>query len=429
MKKYPVLKCNEKLWNEIKPVLESFGIADFDRISFWEVNIYLISNHGYINKDEVSIGNEKEHKIDDAGSLRYLVNTKEEFLSAVAKLLGKEYPVKEDKQVVETKYPYIKCTQQLYNRIKNILEDVGYNTKYVNKITEDANELIIDYANNFGYVANLLKDYANYSTNRYICSNIREFLTKVCELKGFEVSYINFVRNNDAENHYFKYVLDEDNKTITIHETKEDKNECSATIIREKQCKKKNKKENYIVSCDPAIGEFNTVITTMPEKGNDFDKDKGSDLDIDKPMEKINIADKLKHCKVGTKLYSPIFGEVELIFVESKLITIKTIKGVNDCFNNNGEYHPCYPDAECLLFPSKDNRDWDNFQILEKGHRVMVSDNGLHWSLRKYYKYNNIYRFDDSLVDSKAHWNYIVPVEDFDFTAEDIAINKEKSII
>ena len=123
MKKYPVLKCNEKLWNEIKPVLESFGIADFDRISFWEVNIYLISNHGYINKDEVSIGNEKEHKIDDKGSLRYFVDTKEEFLSAVAKLLGKEYPVKEDKQVVETKYPYIKCTQQLYNRIKNILED------------------------------------------------------------------------------------------------------------------------------------------------------------------------------------------------------------------------------------------------------------------------------------------------------------------
>lgn len=61
----------------------------------------------------------------------------------------------------------------------------------------------------------------------------------------------------------------------------------------------------------------------------------------------------------------------------------------------------------------------------------MVSDNGLHWSLRKYYKDEATYRFDDTdiNIDNASVWKYIVPVEDFDFTAEDITINKEKSIV
>lgn len=100
-KKYPVLKCNEELWAEIKPVLESFGITDFSSIgdsktSKFNEYPFLISNYSRNSSEEFCIGNIDTPEINEYGSLRYLVNTKEEFLSAVAKLLGKEYPIKEE---------------------------------------------------------------------------------------------------------------------------------------------------------------------------------------------------------------------------------------------------------------------------------------------------------------------------------------------
>lgn len=90
--KYPVLKCTKELWEEIRPVLESFDVYKFDRIHDWCTCQYLISNYGNCTVDIFSIGNGPDTKVDIKDSLRYLVNTKEEFLSAVAKLLGKTYP-------------------------------------------------------------------------------------------------------------------------------------------------------------------------------------------------------------------------------------------------------------------------------------------------------------------------------------------------
>lgn len=433
-KKYPVIKCDEELWNEIKPVLKSFDIDNFhiyhDALN--QKNNYIVSNYGNSNVNELIIGNTIYNNDKEATvNYRYLVDTKEEFLSAVAKLLGKEYPSKE--QIVDTKYPYIKCTQQLYDKIKDILKVVGYEERNTDAITFDFVHnpyLVIDYLDVFGDISNI-KDITKPTDSRYECSDIREFLTKVCELKGFEVSYVDFVGDDDAENHYFKYVLDKDNNLITIHETKEDKSECSAAVTREKQRKKKNKIENYVVSYNPATGESSTVVANMPVKGNDFDKDKGSDLDIDKPMEKINIADKLRHCKQGTKLYHLMFGEVEFDSLdEDDYINIITKDKENNfsdyIVNQFGQYCSSYPNGECLLFPSKDNRDWNNFQVLEKGHRVMVSDDCIDWKLREFI--GEIYA---SPINGHGtnNWNFIVPVEDFDFLAKDITINKEKSIV
>lgn len=392
-KKYPVLECNKELWNEIKPVLESFGITDFNVVPNWNNNIYLISNYGYIDKNEIFIGNDKSSKINHKSSLRYLVNTKEEFLSAIAKLLGKEYPIKE--QSSEAKYPCIKCTQQLYNKIKNILINIGYKES---KLTDFKyyNILVINLVDEFGQISNVCESSIN-GYNRYLCSNIQEFLTKACELKSYTVSYINNTHCNDAENHYFGYCANNETKTIDIYENAEESG--LQAIVVEKSVVPKKKKEN--------------------------------DLNINKDMEKINIADKLKHCKKGTKLYSPLFGEVEFENVDDKIEIIvhtdeEEIYKVS--FEKDGKYYMIYKDAECLLFPSKDNRNWNDFQVLEEGHRVMVSDNGENWSLRKYYMDDEAYRFSDDADSCNSHI-YIVPVEDFDFTAEDITINKEKSIV
>ena len=78
---------------------------------------------------------------------------------------------------------------------------------------------------------------------------------------------------------------------------------------------------------------------------------------------KINIAEILKDCSKGTKLYSPLFGEVTLEEVETEctaLIKIKYNANICSKFFKTGLYYN-YEGAECLLFPSKEMRDWSKF--------------------------------------------------------------------
>lgn len=79
----------------------------------------------------------------------------------------------------------------------------------------------------------------------------------------------------------------------------------------------------------------------------------------------MNIAEILKKCPKGTKLYSPIFGEVELDNVDDKKYPITCItRNVGyELFTSEGKYFLDYPDTECVLFPSKDQRDWRKFIV------------------------------------------------------------------
>ena len=78
----------------------------------------------------------------------------------------------------------------------------------------------------------------------------------------------------------------------------------------------------------------------------------------------INIAEKLKDCPKGTKLYSPLFGEVEFVRIEIGSIIVKVLdNGIpysTETFTAEGKYYNT-EQSECLLFPSKDNRDWNKF--------------------------------------------------------------------
>lgn len=80
----------------------------------------------------------------------------------------------------------------------------------------------------------------------------------------------------------------------------------------------------------------------------------------------MNIAEILKKCPKYTKLYSPIFGEVKLVDVDKKYITCRTSDGFEDSFLYDGKYMGKYPDAECVLFPSKDQRDWSKFGVSDQ---------------------------------------------------------------
>lgn len=80
----------------------------------------------------------------------------------------------------------------------------------------------------------------------------------------------------------------------------------------------------------------------------------------------MNIAEILKKCPKYTNLYSPIFGEVKLVGVDKKYITCRTSDGFEDSFHYDGKYMAKYHDAECMLFPSRDQRDWSKFGVTNK---------------------------------------------------------------
>lgn len=84
----------------------------------------------------------------------------------------------------------------------------------------------------------------------------------------------------------------------------------------------------------------------------------------------MSLAKILKNCPKGMKLYSPIYGEVE--FTEVSVVTgsigCKTSNGITR-FYPDGTY---YKGGECMLFPSKEQRDWDKFMIPFKNGDVII---------------------------------------------------------
>ena len=78
----------------------------------------------------------------------------------------------------------------------------------------------------------------------------------------------------------------------------------------------------------------------------------------------LNLAEILKNCPKGTKLYSLIFGEVEFERIDNGCGTImyKTNTGRIFDVTYEGKFFTNYYDGECILFPSKDQRDWSKFK-------------------------------------------------------------------
>ena len=79
----------------------------------------------------------------------------------------------------------------------------------------------------------------------------------------------------------------------------------------------------------------------------------------------INIVEILKDCPKGTKLYSPICGNCKILKIYNGL-GLDVINDADEVFNfsYDGRYNL---NGECLLFPSKDNRDWNTFRPFKDG--------------------------------------------------------------
>lgn len=100
----------------------------------------------------------------------------------------------------------------------------------------------------------------------------------------------------------------------------------------------------------------------------------------------MNIAEILKDASQGTKLYSPIFGECELAEITNDHeypIKVTAGDGHRESFTEDGKYYSNedFINTECLLFPSKENRNWNKFLIISPGD-VIVSPHGVLYLMR-----------------------------------------------
>ena len=138
--------------------------------------------------------------------------------------------------------------------------------------------------------------------------------------------------------------------------------------------------------------------------------------------ENLNLVEILKGCPKGTKLYSTIHGEVEFNSIHNRdiyKIEYKTKTSEVYGITPDGKFLSCF-DGECILFPSKDQRDWSKFKIKKpkfdpktlKPFDKILARNGHseNWNCDIFsninddepYKYNTI----------SNYWKYCIPYND-----------------
>ena len=112
--------------------------------------------------------------------------------------------------------------------------------------------------------------------------------------------------------------------------------------------------------------------------------------------EKINIVEILKDKPQGTKLYSSACGKCKLEEVDDKSFKISFYSSKFG-FMNGGEGYldkngKLYDDGECIVFPSKEMRDWSKF-AWKKGDVLVSNDGGTEVIFDKWYDdtYTNFY--------------------------------------
>ena len=109
--------------------------------------------------------------------------------------------------------------------------------------------------------------------------------------------------------------------------------------------------------------------------------------------ENIDLTKILKDCPKGTKFYTSVWGEASFERILERgfyTIGIDTLSGYK-YLTKEGRYINA-DDAECILFPSKDQRDWSKFtapwykkekfdpKTLKPFDRVLVRDRDVeHW--------------------------------------------------
>ena len=145
--------------------------------------------------------------------------------------------------------------------------------------------------------------------------------------------------------------------------------------------------------------------------------------------ENLNLVEILKDCPKGTKLYSPVTGEVNFVKIINTggkyhiKVEIEDDGFFSFFFTSQGKLYNI-SQGECVLFPSKEQRDWSKFKpkqpkfdpkTLQPFDKVLVRDSeagewacGIfsHISCVKQYHFriiNSYYKYCISYNDETKH--------------------------
>lgn len=81
----------------------------------------------------------------------------------------------------------------------------------------------------------------------------------------------------------------------------------------------------------------------------------------------MNILEIIKKAPEDHVYYSPLIGECHVDIIKRKdypIIATRMNNEMSVCLSENGKYiiDSEIPEGECVLFPSRDNRDWEAFE-------------------------------------------------------------------
>lgn len=91
----------------------------------------------------------------------------------------------------------------------------------------------------------------------------------------------------------------------------------------------------------------------------------------------VNLVEVLRYCPVGFSLYSPIFGNVTFLKIDTEdiLIVLDSQKCQRKFFKT-GHLLNTGTCGEVMLWPSSDRRTWNGFKLFKKGD-IITSNYGL----------------------------------------------------
>lgn len=145
----------------------------------------------------------------------------------------------------------------------------------------------------------------------------------------------------------------------------------------------------------------------------------------------MDLTKKLKDAPQGTILYSPIIGNMQFSHIDNDsyypIHAISICSGDKYSFTREGRYY--YEETgECVLFPSKDNRDWDNvnfrkdlpidtpvavFDVISNNESVNIYNMKIRYYAGRGRAFNDGYNSCNSHGDTL--WKYIIPVDRINF--------------
>lgn len=135
----------------------------------------------------------------------------------------------------------------------------------------------------------------------------------------------------------------------------------------------------------------------------------------------------LKNVPKGTQLFSVIHGIVKFDRIDSDIehysircndkehypIRCSDNNNAVLAFSREGKYYTEYP-GECILFPSKENRDWNTFvPDLPKLTTCFCFDRNLQGMCIRFYKSKGRVFFDGQRTGDAMTWNYIIPCDKY----------------